>query len=179
MGRKRSPRPLEGQALLNYALRALGARSQSAGELREKLRRRAARAEEAEAVIRRLREAGWLDDRRLAEGYAASRLENEGLGKIRVLADLRRRRVAPKLAERAVEQVYQDADESRLIEDFLRRKYRKTPLEAALAEPKGVAAACRRLRAAGFRPASILSVLRRLARDPELLDRMEGSEDEA
>lgn len=148
------------------------------GELREKLLRRAVRAEEAEAVIRRLREQGWLDDRKLAESYATSRLENEGVGKLRVLHDLRKRRVAPKLAERAVERAYQDTDETRLIEEYLRRKYRKTPLEAVLAEARGVAAVYRRLRAAGFRAASVLSVLRRLARDPQLLDPLEGAEED-
>jgi regulatory protein len=178
MPRRSSPRPLEGEALLAYALRALAGRAHSVGELREKLRRRAAHAEEVEAILRRLREQGYLDDRRLAEGYAAARLENEGLGKIRVLADLRRRRVAPKLAERAVEQAYRDTDETRLIEDFLRRKYRKTPLEAVLAEPKGLAGAYRRLRAAGFRASAALAALRRLARDPEALDALEGAEED-
>ncbi len=169
MKSERRPRPLEGQALLDYALRALSARAHSVGELREKLHRRAARAEEAEAVIRRLREQGYLDDRRLAEGYAVLRLENEGLGKIRVLYELRRRRVAPAVAERAVDEAYRHVDESELILQFLRRKYRKTPLETVLSEPKGVAAAYRRLRAAGFGAASVLGVLRRLVRDPELL----------
>ncbi len=178
MPRRSTPRPLEGEALLEYALRALSGRAHSVGELREKLRRRAARAEQVEAVLGRLREQGYLDDRRLAEGYAAARLENEGLGKIRVLAELRRRRVAPGIARRAVEQIYRDTDETRLIEDFLRRKYRKTPLEAVLAEPKGLAGAYRRLRAAGFRAAAALAVLRRLARDPEALDALEGVEED-
>ncbi len=178
MKSERRPRLLEGEALLEYALRALSARDHTVGELREKLCRRAASAEEAEAVMGRLRRQGYLDDRRLAEGYAAARLENEGVGKIRVLHELRRRRVAPATAERAVEQVYRDADEGRLIEEFLRRKYRKTPLETLLSEPKGVAAAYRRLRGAGFRAASVLSVLRRLTRDPELLWPLERQQSE-
>lgn len=178
MGRKRAPRPLAGPELWEYALRTLSARACSIGELREKLRRRAADAAQVEPVLRRLRELGYLDDARLAECYAASRLENEGLGKIRVLHDLRRRRVAPKVAERAVERAYQGADEQQLIEAFLQRKYRNRPLAELLAEPKGIASVWRRLRAAGFRAPDILAVLRRLARDPELLTPLETAEDE-
>ncbi len=169
MAGERKPRRLEGQQLLEYALRALGRRAHSMGELREKLRRRAASVEEAESVIRRLRELGYLDDRKLAESYAAARLENEGLGRIRVVQELRRRRVAPQLAERAVAQVYAGADENRLIEDYLRRKYRARPLEEVLSEPRGVASVYRRLRSAGFTHGGVMGVLRRLARDPELL----------
>lgn len=178
MAGERKPKPLQGQALLEYALRALGRRAHSLGELREKLRRRAAGEEEVDAVIRRLREMALLDDRKLAESYAAARLENEAVGRIRVVHELRRRRVAPQLAERAVARVYQGTDESRLIEDFLRRKYRKTPLEEVLAEPKGVASVYRRLRSAGFTPAAIVAVLRRLARDPDLIEPLQAASEE-
>jgi len=174
---ERKPRLLEGEALLEYALKALAARAHSIGELRRKLLRRAASEEEAEGVLRRLRESGYLDDRRLAERYAALRLENEGVGRIRVLQELRRRRIAPAVAEQAVVEAYQGTDETRLIEDFLRRKYRKMPLEDVLAEPKGVASVYRRLRAAGFTAGGIMAVLRRLARNPELLDPLEAAED--
>ncbi|MGC8793442.1 MAG: regulatory protein RecX [Bryobacteraceae bacterium] len=177
MAGERKRRLLEGEALLEYAARALAARAHSVGELREKLLRRAAREEDVEPVIRRLRELGYLDDRRLAEHYAAARLENEGLGKIRVVRELRRRRVAPPVAEQAVAKVYRGTDEVWLIEDYLRRKYRSKCLEDLLAEPKAVASVYRRLRSAGFTAAGVISVLRRLARDPELLDPLKGAEE--
>lgn len=177
MARERKAKLLEGEALLEYALKALAARAHSIGELRQKLLRRAASEEEAELVLRRLRELGYLDDRRFAEHYAAARLENEGLGRIRVVHELRRRRVAPTVAEHAVAKAYEGTDEIRLVEDYLRRKFRKTPLEQLLAEPKGVASVYRRLRSAGFTASSVLAVLRRLARDPELLDPLEGAEE--
>ncbi|MCS7315136.1 MAG: regulatory protein RecX [Bryobacterales bacterium] len=163
------PRRMEGEQLLRYALRALGRRAYSIGELREKLRQRAVSDDEAEDVLRRLRALGYLDDRKLAESYAAARLENEGLGRIRVVRELRRRKVAPQLAERVVARVYAGTDEHRLVEDFLRRKYRGKPLEELLSEPKGVASLYRRLRSAGFTHAGITAVLRRLAPDPDLL----------
>jgi len=119
---QRKPRYLDREGLWNYALRALGGRAHSTGELREKMRRRTEHPEEVEEVIARLKESKYLDDQRFAEGFAAARLSNEGFGKTRVLQDLRQRRVAPALAEKTVGEVYQEVDESALIEDWIRRK---------------------------------------------------------
>ena len=92
---------------MNYALRLLGGRAYSLGELREKMRQRAERPESIEQVMAKLKELGYVDDRKFAENYAAARLENEGFGKMRVLRDLRRRRVAPQLAEQVTERTFQ------------------------------------------------------------------------
>ncbi len=112
---ERRPKTLDAERLWNYALRALGGRAHSTGELREKLRRRAEKAEDVEATIARLKDSGYLNDQRFAEGYAMSRLSNERFGKTRVLRDLRGRRVAPNLAEKTVGEVYRDVDEGALI----------------------------------------------------------------
>jgi len=64
------------------------------------MRPRAERPESIEAVMAKLKELGYVDDRKFAENYAAARLENEGFGKMRVLRDLRQRRVAPQLPNR-------------------------------------------------------------------------------
>jgi regulatory protein len=173
---ERTPRRLAAGALWGYALRVLGGRACSIGELREKLLRRAERAEDVPGLLARLKEYGYLDDQRFAESFSAARLENQGLGKARVLSDLRRRRVAPAVAEKAVREAYLGADETRLIEDYLRRKYRNTELAAWLAEPKHLAAAYRRLRVAGFTAANSIRVLKRFAAEPELLDSLEDAE---
>ena len=109
-------RLLDADALLAYALKALGGRAHSTGELREKLRRRAQRVSDVDDVLARLKENGYLDDRRYAETFANSRLSNDRFGPGRVLRDLRKRRVAPTLAERTVRQVYEDVDQQALIE---------------------------------------------------------------
>ncbi len=119
---KRQPQPLDREKLLNVALRALGGRAHSSGELRDKLRRRAQNNEDVDAVLAKLKEAGYLNDQRFAENYACARLQNQGLGKMRVLRDLRQRRVAPKLAEQVTDKTYEQTDEANLIEEFLRRK---------------------------------------------------------
>src|SRR5690242_17902834 len=137
----RKPRPMDAATLWAYALKALGARAHSTGELREKLRRRAARDGDVDDILARLKDAGYLDDRRYAESFAAARLSNEKFGKTRVLQDLRQRRVAPALAEKTVQQVYQDVDEQALIDDWIRRKYRTAPREGLLQDEKDLASA--------------------------------------
>src|ERR1700689_2153283 len=175
---KRQPQPLDPEKLLNVALRALGGRAYSSGELREKLRRRAQSDEDVDTVLAKLKEAGYLNDQRFAEAYAAARLQNQGLGKMRVLRDLRQRRVAPKLAEQVTEQTYQKTNEGDLIEDFLRRKYRGKDLKQFLSEQKNLAGAFRRLRYAGFSAGESIPVLKRFANQPEVLDALEGEQAE-
>jgi regulatory protein len=177
---KRQPQPLDREKLLNVALRALGGRAHSAGELRDKLRRRAQSDEDVDAVLAKLREAGYLNDRRFAENFASARLQNQGLGKMRVLRDLRQRRVAPKLAEQVTEKTYEQTDEAHLIEEFLRRKFRGKELSTFLSEEKNMAGAFRRLRYAGFSAGQSIRVLKRFASQPEVaevLDVLEGEEE--
>jgi regulatory protein len=175
---KRQPQPLDRDKLLNVALRALGGRAHSSGELRDKLRRRAENDQDVDAVLAKLKESGYLNDRRFAESYAAARLQNQGLGKMRVLRDLRQRRVAPKLAEQVTAETYEKTNEAELIEDFLRRKFRGKDLAAFLSEEKNLAGAFRRLRYAGFSAGQSIRVLKRFARQPEVLDALESEESE-
>jgi len=166
-------RPLDAEALWNYALKVLGMRAYSSGELRVKLHRRAEKEEDVDGVMGRLKDYGYLNDKRFAETFANSRLNNEKFGKTRVIQDLRQRRVAPTLAEKTVESVYQDVDETAMIEDWIRRKYRNADRESLFQEDKDLAAAYRRLVRAGFRTADIVRVLKRFAKNPELLDSLE------
>ena len=175
--RERKPRTLEADALWEYALKALAGRAHSTGELREKLRRRAARAEDIDSVLSRLKQNGYLDDRRFAESFAAARLANDRFGRGRVIQDLRQRRVAPALAERTVREVYEDVDEQALIEEWIRRKYRTAPREGLFQEDKDLASAYRRLLRAGFRTGEIVRVLKKFAANPELLDSFEPPEE--
>lgn len=163
-------RLLDEPALLAYAVKLLAGRAHSMGELRQKLRRRAEEATAVDVVLSRLQENGYLDDQKFAENFVSARLANEKLGKARVAHDLRQRRVAPSLVERTVRKVYQDVNEESLIEQWVRRKYRLTPREGLFEEDKDMAAAYRRLLRAGFRPGDILRVLKRFARNPDLLD---------
>jgi regulatory protein len=156
-------------------MRCVASRAQTTGEIREKLRARAERAEDIDPTIAKLKEYGFLNDARFAETFAAARLENQGFGKQRAAQDLRRRRIAPALAESAAGKVYENADETELIEAFLRRKYRMADRNHLFEDQKSLASAYRRLRVAGFQSGKIIPVLKRFAADPDCLDGMEDS----
>lgn len=160
-------------ALWEYALRVLAGRAHSSGELREKLRAKAERAADVDPTIARLKDYGYLNDKKFAEGFAAARLENEGLGKTRVLADLARRRVAPAVSQQTVGKVYENVDEQALAEDFVRRKFRMASRENLFQNEKQMASAYRRLVRAGFRSATTIAVLKKFAANPDLLDGFE------
>jgi regulatory protein len=174
---ERKVRLFEREELWVYALRVLGGRAYSIGELREKLRRRAALAGDVDQVLARLKGAGYLDDRRFAEGFASARLSNEKFGRARVIQDLRHRRVAPALAESMVQKVYRDVDEEGMIEDWIRRKYRLAPREGLFEKETDLASAYRRLLRGGFRTGEIIKVLKRFAKNPDLLDGFEPPEE--
>ncbi len=173
---KGRPKKLDHEALWNYALRLLTSRSYSVAELRDRLRRRAARASDVVRIVGRLRELGYLDDRKYAELYARLRLENDGFGPARIVRDLIRKRVARPLAEQAVAAVFEGTVEDDLIDRFLRRKYRAVSLPEHLAEPRNLASVYRRLRYAGFSGTGIVRVLHRYSHRAEEL---EGIEEDA
>ncbi|HBY60792.1 MAG TPA: RecX family transcriptional regulator [Solibacterales bacterium] len=157
----RKPKLLDEAALKEYALRLLGGRALSAGQLREKLRSKAERKEAVDAVLAQLKEYGYLDDRAFAETYANARLNNQGFGKQRVMRDLRQRRVSAGIAEQAVAKTFADSDEVALVEAFLARKYRGANLTELLADEKKLASVYRRLRYAGFSGSASAKVLGR------------------
>jgi regulatory protein len=169
----RASRRLDADELWELALKTLGARACSSGELRQKLAQRAARQQDVDTTLARLKEYRYLDDRRFAESFAAARLENQRIGKNRVAQELRRRRVAPALAQTAVEKTYREVDEIALIEEFVRRKYRSAPREPLFGDDKQLASAYRRLMRAGFSSGNVIRVLKRFAANPDLLDQFE------
>jgi regulatory protein len=166
MGIRNNPK-LDEKSLWEYALRALSQRAHSAGEIRQKLVKRAQSAKDIDAVLAKLREYGMVDDRRFSEAFASARLQNGGFGRFRVLNDLRRKRVAPAIAETAVNTAFSGTDEPQLIEQFLKRKYRNIDLRQFLQEEKNLASAYRRLRTAGFGSGSVIAVLKRYSQRVE------------
>ncbi len=174
---RKKPTPLDRAGLMSYSAKVLSVRSQTISELREKLKRRAAQADDVDDVLQRLKEMGYLNDERFAETFASWRRDNEGLGKTRVLRDLMARRVAPAVAKQAAEAAFQKTDEIAMIEKFLERKYRGKDLGALLGEQKHLASAYRKLRLAGFSSGNAIRVLKRHAAEAEKLEDMEDSSD--
>jgi regulatory protein len=172
----RPPKLLDQEGLMSYAAHALSARALSQGEMRDRLKRRAALQADVPEVLRRLKEAGFLNDRKLADSFAGWRRDNQGLGKARVMRDLMTRRVAPGVAKLAVDAAYAETDEIALIETFLARKYRGKNLGELLGEEKNLASAFRKLRGAGFSGGNSIRVLKRYAAEAEQLEAMEEAD---
>jgi regulatory protein len=164
---------LDREGLMNYAARALTSRALSLNELRDRLKRRASRQEDVAEVVARLKEAGYLNDSKLASSFANWRRESQGLGKTRVMHDLMARRIAPAVAKQAVETAYSGIDEVALIESFLARKYRGKNLGELLGEQKNLASAFRRLRGAGFSAGNSIRVLKRYAAEADRLEEID------
>jgi len=66
-----------------------------------------------------------------------------------------------------------------LIEEWIRRKYRTAEREGLFGDQKDLGKAYRRLVHAGFRSGEILKVLKRFAKNPDLLDGFDPPEEDA
>ncbi len=164
------PQRLDTEALYDYAVRTLARRPLTVNELRARLVRRAARSPDVDAVIKRLRQANYLDDARLAESYAHFRRDYEGLGRQRVLRDLSRRGVDKAVAHEAVAESYTDSDEPDLIRRFLERKVPQATPPSPIDDRKQLVRLYRALIRAGFSSGKIVEALRELSSDSDWLD---------
>jgi regulatory protein len=145
-------------------------------ELRKKLLTKAEQASDVAGVMTKLQEYGFADDKKFSEAFAASRLANQGFGQFRVLHELRARRIAPSVADKAVAATFAETDEHTLAEQFLVRKYRGKDLRSFFQEEKNFASAYRRLRTAGFSSSASLSVLKRYSKVAEDLGEIDEPE---
>ena len=173
--RKRAPKLAESE-LFEYSVRYLSQRSCSSEELKSKLRLRAAKLDDVNGVLDRLKDVGYLNDEKFAESFALNRAENDGFGRMRVLSDLRGRRITPSLAEKTVAEVFEDKDEAALIDAFIERRMSSLAVQSRIEDQRELAKAYRRLRRAGFSSGGVLAALKRRAARPEEIE--EPAEDE-
>ena len=159
-------------------MKCLGVRSYSTGDLKSKLKVRAANPSDADATIERLTGIGYLNDQRFAESYASARIQNEGFGRMRVLSDLRARRVSGNMAEQAVDRALEGKTEAELIATYIERRMPSVAAGGKIEDERKLAAAYRRLRRAGFSSGPILLALKGLAARPDLLEEPIGEEEE-
>jgi regulatory protein len=173
MRQPREALKLADRELFEYAVKCLGMRAFSTEDLRARLRMKAAQPSDVDGVVERLKEIGYLDDRRFAETFASARVQNDGFGRQRLLNDLRARRISGNLAAEAVDHALDGKSEAELIDAYIERRM---PSLASLAsagrinDDRKFAAAFRRLRRAGFATGPVLAALRRIAAHPERLE---------
>jgi regulatory protein len=147
----------DAEALWNYALRVLGRRALTIGELKKKLVAKAAVAADIDSVLSRLKEYRFVNDRQFADSYAAARRDGAGHGKARILRELNARQVPKIVAETAVSQAFAEVDEVEHAAEFLRRKVRGKDLK----EPKQFQSAFRKLRYNGFSSNAAVQAIKR------------------
>src|ERR1017187_7292539 len=109
---------------LTAALRMLARRPYSIAELRRALAKKYPQQEQVDAAIARLRELGYLDDRKFAEQYAYSLAQNRAFGPHRLRRELKAKLVNYQDIEVAIERVYQETPARSLLEQALAKKLR-------------------------------------------------------
>jgi regulatory protein len=163
-------RLLAASALYDFAVAALARRSLTVAELRKRLERRAARAQDVDEVLNRLRDVGYLDDSELAESYARFRRDYEGMGRLRVLRDLERRGVERQVEQESVRQTYAHSDELELVRGQIRRRLGNRAAAVPVNDRKQLAALFRALLRAGFSSAKIVEGLQEISSDTDWLE---------
>jgi len=161
--------------LYEYAVGALGRRMRTVAELKRLMR---ARVEEAESeygqtlielVIRRLKDQGYLNDSQYAAAYSSLRRDNQKLGRMRVVTELKTRGVHGDVIEKAVEAAYEGVNEEKQAREYLRKKRLEKPKDQ-----RHVARIFRQLTRAGFRTKTIMAILKKWDVDDETLSALES-----
>jgi regulatory protein len=173
MGFRSSKKIHTEEDLYTYAIGALGRRMRSTAELKRLLRRRVEADTEhgqtlVELIIRRLKDAGYLNDARYAAAYSSFRRDNEKFGRRRVITDLKVKGVHGEVIEKAVGAAYEEINEEKQAREYLRRKRLQKPKDQ-----KQAARIFRQLGRAGFGAKTIFSILKKWDIDEELLSALE------
>jgi regulatory protein len=144
------------------ALTMLSRRELSEAQVRARLARKEFPDDDIEAAVERLRQDGTLNDRRVA--LAAARLESavRHRGRSRVIQKLRTLGIDGEVAEAAVNEVFEEVDESALLDRALERRLRGQ--EPKDLDERGRARIVRGLAGQGF---TIAAILKRLKNSPD------------
>jgi regulatory protein len=143
---------------LATALRLLAARPYSVAEMRRTLKRKCGPGADVAATIARLRQMGYLDDRKFADQVASSLARNRNWGPYRVRRELKTKNVADGAIDAAVEHAYKETPERELLERALEKKLRSLRLPL---EPRRIAALAQSLMRMGFRSDAIMEMIRK------------------
>jgi regulatory protein len=164
---RRRPEPLDEAALYQYAVGALARQMRTVAELKRLMSRRVEQGEVGEskmaAVVTRLADQHYLDDRAFASTYTRLRQENQSFGKRRVQQELTRKGVQAELVASTLETAYAQVSEEDLARRYVARKRIKKPQDE-----KETTRLVRRLVGAGFSFGIISTLLKSWQLDLEL-----------
>ena len=141
------------------ALTLLSARELSESQIRSRLKRRKFDADDIDSAVDRLKENRALNDRRVAVAIARMESSIKRRGRARVIQKIRQAGIDGDTADDAVREVFEDVDESDLLDQALERKLRgKTVKEL---DDKGRARMMRALIGQGFSFEAVMKRLRK------------------
>ncbi|MGA1987244.1 MAG: regulatory protein RecX [Candidatus Sulfotelmatobacter sp.] len=161
--------------LYEYAVGALARRMRTVAELKRLMRGRIEEADSeygktlVELVIRRLKDQGYLNDSQYAAYYSSLRRDNQKLGRMRVVTELKTRGVHGSVIDKAIEAAYEGVNDEKQARAFLRKKRLEKPKDQ-----KQTARIFRQLARAGFGMKTIFTILKKWDVDEETLSALEG-----
>ena len=110
---------------LQRAVKLLAAKPRSVAELRERLLEKEWTDEAAaDYAVAKLTEYGYLNDEQFALAFAQSRVRQKPVGRQRLARDLKNKKLDPETAEQALEQVFEETPEEKLIDEAIARRVR-------------------------------------------------------
>lgn len=139
------------------ALRLLARRSYAVGEMRRALARKFPNQPQIDAAVARLREAGYLDDRKFARQYASFLVRTRAFGRERVRVELKSKLVDYRVIDEALDSVFDENPEALLLEQALDKKLRAIRLPLTQRKFYALAQSLARL---GFRADAIMKAMR-------------------
>ncbi|HET6181650.1 MAG TPA: regulatory protein RecX [Candidatus Sulfotelmatobacter sp.] len=161
--------------LYEYAVGALGRRMRTVAELKRLMRARIEDADSepgqtlVELVIRRLKDRGYLNDSQYAAYYSSLRRDNQKVGRMRVITELKTRGVHGSVIEQAVEAAYEGVSDEKQAREYLRKKRMVKPKDQ-----KETARIFRLLARAGFATKTIFTILKKWDVDDGTLSALES-----
>ncbi len=141
----------------------LARRAYSVAELRRALERRFGAVGDRSSTrpvsdaLARLRQLGFLDDRKFAARYAASLAEKRAFGRHRIRRELKAKLVDYRTIEPALRLTFEETDEQELLERVLEKKVRALRLPLT---PRKLSSLCMSLLRHGFNSGDIMKAVR-------------------
>jgi len=139
------------------AIRLLAGRAYSVAGLRQALERKFGEDAAIDPVLARLRQLGYLDDRKFASQFASYLARNRTYGRHRVKNELKAKLVDYRYIDEALNSTFEEVSESQLLEKALERKLRsiRPPMTT-----RKVSSLCHSLMRLGFPFEAIMKAVR-------------------
>jgi regulatory protein len=140
------------------ALKMLGGRELSERQVRQRLQRRGYDEPEIDDAVERLKTDRSIDDERAARAMAHAETSLKKRGKLRVKTRLQAAGISPAVAQRAIQDTFQNVDADALMASSLQRRLRGRD---GISDEREFQRLYRYLVGQGFEPDRVLALLRR------------------